>query len=235
MIRSDDFTVRVGVGTLEGLHSSIFRFWSNPGQSDVYLGVRDFASEIKVSLHESGECNAGLTDQFAEQEKSAVAAIGGSRHHSQWRRLKHVGKKVVVPLQCAIPSSELRIFEIKKVGVSKKIIWLEPPKQDRSIIISCAFSGQSLSDDAWPGKKNGTSLLGIKDLPNKEKFWLFYQECPTDKIEYQIIAEAEEHMQKQKMVRFTKTISESGSVGRRLIFREFFNHQMLIMLDKAVD
>lgn len=51
--------------------------WSPPGKSDVYASVRERAGDFKISLHESGACNAGLTDQFAAKETDAIAAIGG--------------------------------------------------------------------------------------------------------------------------------------------------------------
>src|SRR5271169_6032985 len=170
MPKSDDFVVRVAVGHIKGSYSAIFRIWSPTGKSDVYASVRDIAGEIKISLHATGECNAGLTPQFAKQEASAVAAIGG-RHQSQWTRQLHVGSRVVTPLKFVIPASELRTWRVPPVE-TEKVTWLEPPTQGRSVIISCAFTGQSITDDKWPGHRNGTHLLGTRLLPNGEKFWL---------------------------------------------------------------
>ena len=233
MIKDDDFVVRVAVGSLLGPRSSVFRIWSPLGKSDVYASVRGIAGEIKISLHETGACTAGLTSQFAKQETTVVNVMGGSRHQSRWNRLKHVGSRMVVPLQFAIPTSELRSIEGEPDTASKKITWLEPPEHGRSVIISCAFTGQSIADNEWPGRRNGTHLLGIKLLPNTEKFWLFWQDCPTSPIEQMIFSEAEAHMKRQKIVRFSGITDDTPPAPRRLLFREFADDRLLVVLDAA--
>jgi hypothetical protein len=233
MIKTDDFVVRVAVGNSDGPQSAVFRIWSPLGKSDVYASVRDIAGEIKISLHETGECNSGLTTQFAKQETAAVGAMGGSRHQSRWTRLTHVGSRMVVPLQFAIPASELRSWREEPIAVSKKVTWLDPPIQGRSIIITCAFTGQSIADDQWPGCSNGNHLLGIKLLPNGEKFWLFWQDCPASPVEQMILSEADAHMKRQKMVRFSKITDDTPPAPRCLIFREFIEDRLLVVLDAA--
>ena len=233
MTKTDDFVVRVAVGSLLGPQSAIFRIWSPLGKSDVYASVRGIAGQVKISLHETGECNAGLTTQFAKREIAAVNAMGGSRHQSRWTRPKHVGSRVVVPLQFAVPATELRSSEVEHTSVNRKVTWLEPPKAGRSIIISCAFSGQPLADHDWPGRRNGTQLLGIKLLPNAEKFWLFWQDCPTGPVERMIFSEAEAHMKRQKMVRFSGITDNTPPAPRRLLLREFAEDRLLVVLDAA--
>lgn len=233
MTKTDDLVVRVAVGRLLGPQSAVFRIWSPLGKSDVYASVRGIAGEIKISLHETGECNAGLTTQFAKREITAVNAMRGSRHQSRWTRMKHVSSRVVVPLQFAIPASELRSSEVEPAAASKKVTWLEPPRQGRSIIISCSFTGQSLADHEWPGRHNGTHLLGMKLLPNGEKFWLVWQDCPTNAVEKMILSEAEVHMKRQRMVRFSGITDDAPPAPRRLIFREFAEDQLLVVLDAA--
>ena len=154
------------------------RIWSPSGKSDVYASVRERAGDFKVSLHESGECNAGLTSQFAAQEASAVTAMGGSRHQSRWIRDTHTGSRAVIPLQFAFPASELRTWREAPVQDSG-ITWIDPPSGGRSIVVSCAFSEQCLLDDKWPGCESGTHLVCWKLLPSGEKFWLLWEDCPT--------------------------------------------------------
>lgn len=233
MINTDNFVVRVAVGNFLGPQSAVFRIWSPLRKSDVYASVRDIAGEIKISLHETGECNAGLTTQCAKQEIAAVDAMGGSRHQSRWTRLKHLGSRMVVPLQFAIPASELRSQREESIEESNKVTWLDPPSQGRSIIISCAFTGHSLPDNEWPGRSNGTHLLGIKLLPNGEKFWLFWQDCPSSPVEQVILSEAEAHMKRQRMVRFSRITDDTPPASRYLIFREFAEDQLLVVLDAA--
>jgi hypothetical protein len=232
MINNDDFVVRVAVGRALGPQSAVFRIWSPPGKSDVYAAVRDIAGDIKISLHETGKCNAGLTIQFSRREMAAVTAMGGSRHQSQWIRQTHVGSLIVTPLQFVIPDSELSIWRDKPI-VTEKVTWLEPPGHGRSLVSSCIFSGQSLPDYEWPGRHNGTNFLGTKLLPNGEKFWLIWQNYPTGPIEQQILSESKAHMKRQRPVRFSNINDDTPPAPRSMIFKEYPKDQLLVILDAA--
>lgn len=232
MPNTGEFVLRVAVGCIQCAHSAVFRFWSPSGKSDVYASVRDIAGEIKISLHGSGKCNAGLTSQFAKKEAPAVVVIGGSRHQSRWTRQTRVGSRMVNPLQFAIPASELNAWRIGSFA-AKNVTWLEMPEEGRSVIISCIFTGQCLDDNNWPGRRNGTQLLGTKLLPNGEKFWLIWQNCPTSPLEQSILAEAQAHMRKQEMVRFSGITDVTPPAPRNLIFKEYFADQLLVVLDAA--
>lgn len=230
MSKKDDFVKRIAVGHDQIPLSAVFRIWIPNGKGDVYAAVRNIAGEIKISLHETGECNAGLTTQFAKQESDALTAMGGSRHQSRWRRETHVNHLIVTPLQFVIPASELRIWQEPPIKI-EKITWIAPPDKGHSIIISCIFSGQSLTNDEWPGRRNGTNLLGTKLLPNDEKFWLIWQNCPTGQIEEGILSEAQAHIKWQKPVRFSGINDDTPPAPRRLIFKEYPKDRLLVVLD----
>lgn len=232
MSKKDDFVARIAVGNVNGPHSAVFRIWSPKGKSDVYAAVRDIAGDIKISLHETGVCNAGLTNQFAMREFAAVTAMRGSRHQSQWFRQTHTGCMIVTPLQFVIPSSELRMWRDTPV-ITEKVTWLDLPREGWSLILSCIFSGQSLQDDKWPGHRNGTKLFGTKLLPNGEKFWLIWQDCLTGPIEQQILSEAQAHMKQQRPVRFSSVTDDTPPAPRNLIFKEFPKDRLLVVLDAA--
>ena len=227
----DDFVARVAVGEPNGLRSAIFRFWSPKGKSDVYAGIRDIAGAIKISLHASGRCFAGLTNHFAEQEPAAIAKIGESRHQSQWTRPTHTGKNIVTPLQFAIPRSELRLWPNGPVDTS--VTWIDPPSPSHSTIVSCVFSGKSLSDMEWPGRKNGTQLAGTKLMPNGEKFWLLWQHCATSHLEREILRGARATVATKKVVPFVQRDRHSKPT-RTMIFKEFPDSGLLVVLDVAV-
>jgi hypothetical protein len=233
MDESNIFEARIAVGYPPEPQSGIYRIWNQKGKSNIFVSVRDIADQIKISLHESGECNAGLTGQFAQKEMAAVAAMGGSRHQSRWIRRTHTGSRVITPLQIVVPATELNKCS-EYHATKKKITWIAPPEAGHSIIISCMFSGQYLSDDEWPGRNNGTQLIGIKILPNGEKFWLIWQNCPTDMLEHKILSEANTHLKQQKIVRFSGIRSDDPPPQRRLIFREFFDNDLLIILDALI-
>ena len=230
-----DFITRLAVGRSDGPYSATFRVWIPPHKSDVYASVRERAGDFKVSLHESGICNAGLTRQFASNETDAVDAIGGSRHQSTWTRLRHTDDRVVAPLQFAIPGSELRTWRHRGPDHDATVTWLPTPPVGHSVIISCLFSGPVLSDDQWPGRTHGTHLLRSILLPNGEKFWLLWQDCPTTSLEHSILADARARIKQGGMVRFSHVTVDLPSPPRVLIFKEVPQDNRLIVVDAALD
>ena len=228
-----DFTARLSVGRTDGPSSGVFRIWSPKTKSDVYASMRGIAGQVKISLHESGTCIAGLTTQFAEKEVEAVAAMGGVRHQSKWTRCRHTGKQFVTPLQFIVPESQLR-RRPGRTTTNNKVKRIEPPCSGRSVVISCIYSGQCLSNDNWPGRRNQTRLVGTKLLPNGEKFWLIWQDCPTTDLEHEILREAEAHSAKMGMVRFSGHREDTEPPERTLIFKEFFDDRCLVVMDAAL-
>ena len=228
-----EFTARLSVGRPDGPSSGVFRIWSPKGKSDVYASMRGIAGQVKISLHESGSCIAGLTREFAAKEVDAVAAMGGERHQSKWSRLRHTGKRIVTPLQFVVPESQLRL-QSGETTSDTEIGWIKSPDSGRSIIISCIFSGQFLSNENWPGRLNRTRLVGSKLLPNGEKFWLIWQDCPTTDLEREVLREAEAHAARTDMVPFSRPQGDTGSPKRTLIFREFPEDRCLLVMDAAL-
>ncbi len=230
MKKGSQFDARIVVGCSPKPQSAIYRIWSNKGKSDVYASIRDIAGVFKVSLHESGVCQAGFTQKFEIENKEIIDDVGGSRHQSRWCRKTHVGPRIITPLQFCIPANQLKVWE-KKKEIPKKTTWIDPPEKEYSIIISCIFSGQVISDDNWPGRVNGTKFIGTKVLPNGEKFWLIWQKCQTSQIEYNILTEAAGHMRREKMIPLSGVDSKNVPTLRMMIFKEFFDLQLLIGFD----
>ena len=103
------------------------------------------------------------------------------------------------------------------------------------MIISCIFSGQKLPDEEWPGRKNGTVLVGTKHMPNGEKFWLLWQDCPTSQHEAMMFRQGAEVRSQREMVRFSG-IPEDAPLGPRLlIFKEFTEERLLVVMDSAAN
>ena len=227
------FIARLSVGRLNGPSSGVLRIWSPKGKSDVYASMRAIAGQVKISLHESGSCIAGLTKQFAEKEVDAVATMGGQRHQSKWTRRRHTGERFVTPLQFVVPESQLR-SRSGEATTEKNVKRIKPPGSGRSIIISCMFSGQRRLNDNWPGRQKRARLIGSKLLPNREKFWLIWQDCPTTELEREILREAEAHAARTDMVPFSRPREDTGSPERTLIFREFFDDRRLLVMDAAL-
>ena len=114
-----------------------------------------------------------------------------------------------------------------------EVVWIPPPEADYSVIISCGFSGQLLDDAQWPGKKNGTHLLHSRLLPNGEKLWVLWQYCPTSPIELDMLGAARRLTLQPGMVRFSAAEADSTADSRHLIFKDFPDDRMLVVLDAA--
>lgn len=234
MAKGNDVDERLAVGSPDGANSVVFKIWSPIGKSDVYASIREHASVFKVSLHDRGICVAGLTKQFAMGQSGAIAQMGGSRLQNAWTRLTHVGSRVVTPLQFVVPASELRRWREQTLEPDG-ITWLGTPAEGRSIIISCIFGGQTLPDDAWPGRVNGTQFVTSKVLPNGEKFWLVWQDCPTSEHEEEILRQCAAIQQQRQLVRFAGVPDDVRPGPRMLAFKEFPLDRLLIVMDAAAN
>jgi hypothetical protein len=232
MASSHQFVVRLAAGTPDGPYSSVLRIWSPAGKSDVYAGVRERSGEMKVSLHADGTCLAGLTSDFALREPEALAALGGKRHQSKWKRTTHAGSQFVTPLQFSLPVSEFRNWRTRSKR-DPAITWIPAPAADYSVIVTCGFSGQLLPNEEWPGRKNGTHLIGTKLLPNGEKLWVLWQYCPTSPLELSMLAEARTLLAQPGMVHFTAAANDPVPAPRILIFKDCPAEHLLVILDAA--
>jgi hypothetical protein len=231
MSSSEDFLMRLAVGQSGGPESATFRIWSPRGKSDVYASVRDITGACKVSMHESGVCLAGLTSPFAAKERDAIVAMGGSRHQSRWIRQTHTGARIVTPLQFAVPNSEMRVWR-QTLARERGVKWINRPAPERSVIVSCVFSGQELDDMRWPGRDHDTQVAGSKRLPNGEKFWLLWQDCPTSDHERIMLLEARARIATSNAVPFSSA-DRSVAASRVLIFKEFPADRLLVVVDAA--
>lgn len=189
MKRDFGFTSRFGVGYPDRLQSGVWRVWADPGKSDVYVAIRTIAGTFKVSLHESGDCNASITQQACEKDPRLVEALGGRRHIDQWHRRTHTGSLLSIPLRIAFPESELR-WRSGKSPQGTEVQWLPPPPGGHSIDVLCTFTGQAYPTGDFPWRANGGELLKWTLLENGEIFWLTRLIYPTppglaDKIEEQ--------------------------------------------------
>ena len=228
-----ELTVRLAVGRSDGTSSGVIRIWSPKGKSDVYASMRGIAGQVKISLHESGYCIAGLTKEFAAKEVEAVAAMGGGRHQSEWTRFRPTGNRIVTPLQFIVPESELRLRP-GETTADDKVERVAAPDSGHSIVVSCIFSNQQLPNNSWPGRRNRTRLVGSKLLLNGEKFWLIWQESPTSDLEREILREAETHVVSTDLVPFSRLKQGTGSPDRTLIFKEFPEDRCLLVIDAAL-
>lgn len=114
--------LRFCIGEPAGPHSTTWKIWANRG--DVYLSSRMLASDIKVSLHQSGDCQYSRTSEsFARTGKP-----NQDRHIQKWKRRRIYPESGVVHLfRIIIPTTELRLTSAEQKEV-KGIVWhMAPP------------------------------------------------------------------------------------------------------------
>jgi len=113
--------LRFCIGKPNGPHSTIWKVWTN--HNDIYLSSRILASEAKVSLHESGECQFSNTSESFAQ----LGRKNRERHMQRWqRRLPYPQSNVVYLFRVIFPQSELRIASAEE-KVAKNVIWYPSP------------------------------------------------------------------------------------------------------------
>ncbi len=113
--------LRFCIGEYTGSHSTTWKIWVN--RNDVYLSSRMLASDIKVSLHESGDCQYSHTSEsFATTGKR-----NQERHIQKWKRRNIYPESSVVHLfRIIIPSTELRLASTEKKE-TKGVVWYKAP------------------------------------------------------------------------------------------------------------
>lgn len=150
--------LRFCIGEPKGHHSTTWKIWVN--RSDVYLSSRMLASDIKVSLHESGECQYSHTSEsFAHRGKP-----NRDRHIQKWKRRRIYPESGVVHLfRIIIPSTELRSTSAEKKE-AKGVLWYMAPTIGYGAYIELWLTPVL---DRKPGQDEFMNdLLGVLSLAN---------------------------------------------------------------------
>src|SRR6266508_1354198 len=98
--------LRVLVGDEEGRgpRSTLWRIFTGRRTSDVYIGARPIAGEVRVSLHEHGPWRFAFTKQHAEGPGSFVPP-SEDRARSKWARPPEFAQGLTRAFIIVIPSS----------------------------------------------------------------------------------------------------------------------------------
>jgi hypothetical protein len=230
--KANDLEIRVALGSPSGPQSCILRVWSRRGESDVYIAVREIGSRFKVSLHDGGECHAGLTSEFAQAEPSLVEALGGSRHQNVWTRRTHLGSQHEVPFVCVFPTSELRNWRDQPVS-APSLQWIAPPEGGGVVAVAAIFTGSRRPTSDWPGRERGDQLLGYKLLPNGEAFWLVYYATTAHRRVDEVLGIVRQRAATEQPLVST-SVPPRPFPGRRMTAFDFHkNERTLLMIDAA--
>lgn len=159
--------VIIGDGTDEGPRSALWRVFTGRKTSDVYIGARAIAGEVRVSLHERGPWRFAFTEKHQRRPRSFVPPEE-DRARYKWSRPAEFAPGLTRAFLIVVASSELRAPRGPD-PLKKPAVWLPPPPEGYEIDINLFFARNALPG-SWPGKtKLGTQLLCRQPLPSGEE------------------------------------------------------------------
>ncbi len=94
---------RFGIGEDDRLMSSAWIIF--PGKNDLYLGLRNMAHSVKISVHGSGVCQFALTEKYWEQARTIAVNPPSDRCLTRWHRAPVPDQGVVEVLSIWFPSA----------------------------------------------------------------------------------------------------------------------------------
>jgi len=101
---SNRSTVRFAVGKPEGPRSTVWRLWTH--KNEVYISAWSLASDVKISLHSSGDWREALTTEHAAKGSPFVAP-GQDRTIDKWQRPAEFVAGATKAFMIVVPSSEV--------------------------------------------------------------------------------------------------------------------------------
>jgi hypothetical protein len=178
LLYEEGLTLRFVVGEVEQPPwSGTWVAWGNEGKGDIYVASRSIAGDLKVSLHQSGECRFALTSQHLRKP----GRVANNRNSLVWQMRENMGVPGMSrPLVINFPSSELHPM----VEPPKKapLVFVAPAAPGGMTEISVVFTAPGITTDPWPGAHQGISFLAVYDLPLLGKAWFLAREIdiPSD-------------------------------------------------------
>jgi hypothetical protein len=120
--------VRFAVGSADGPRSTVWRIWTDRGNSNVYIAARVLGGVVKVSLHQSGVWRFAFTDEHWEGG-SAPEVGEGDRLIERWNPPQSY-QGVTAAFMIAVPSAEIgmprRPLPESAQKYTKNVKWVQP-------------------------------------------------------------------------------------------------------------
>lgn len=186
-VKEKGLRLRFVVGTLHGPWSGTWVVWANQGKGDIYVAARSVASQIKVSLHQSGQCRMALTREHLRRPNPLLGP--SDRGAIVWEMRENLGMPGVSrPLAINFPGTELR----PDVPPPKKapVVFITPPPAARLVEVSIVFTSPTARSDPWPGAiRSQTALVAVFDLDALGKAWIVSREVditPEHREQYEL-------------------------------------------------
>jgi hypothetical protein len=154
-------TVRIGVGTPDGLRSSVWRV--TPSKSDVYVAQGSGGNE-KLSFHASGICRRAFTREYGTPKSLADRAM------MKWNRAPtgpagsgHFSYAATITVPTNFLSTVLK-------PERKPVIWVPPTPLNSSVVLEFFFTRESKIVVESHGAAQYRVLISYMPLHNGEAF-----------------------------------------------------------------
>jgi hypothetical protein len=184
---SNRSTVRFAVGKPEGPRSTVWRLWTH--KNEVYISAWSLASDVKISLHSSGDWREALTTEHAAKGSPFVAP-GQDRTIDKWQRPAEFVAGATKAFMIVVPSSEVTTprhpeantaFRQKLGG--KAVVWVPAAPEGYATHFTVLFTrpeATAATLPGWPGRKSmGTRFIWRTELPNGQSMWVVSHERPN--------------------------------------------------------
>ena len=153
---------RFAVGSRTGARSTIWKVWVH--RDDAYISSRMFGSDIKVSLHSTGQCQWSCTDTWVKRQENAR---NSDRHIVRWVVAQPAGDKALLIFRVEIPVSELR--ESEPLTDKKKIFWVSGAPPETTVRFLIYLTRPSELD---PAPAESDAMRHLFSLRLRNKRWL---------------------------------------------------------------
>jgi hypothetical protein len=155
----------------DGKRSGIWRIWTSLGgkKSDIYLTVRPLAGRLKVSIHESGQCQASFDREFISEIEDRGTWERNSRHLLKWSLIE-LTPGVALAARIIVPTSELTEIPITP---RKPFVCVPAAPTGKAVEFACFLTASNAKVTGWPGKRSMVTQLVIKmPLANGNILWV---------------------------------------------------------------
>ena len=175
---------RFGVRAQNRQRSSLWVMSIPRNRSDVYLTAMPLGGKLKVSIHESGKCQASITSEFYRVLDNSTDTKPSSRHFKKWN-IKEINSGVSLALRILIPSSGLFVDQQELNGSATQIqpLWIQAAPKDKGTEFALFTTTPNTKVTICPGHRSMGEQVVIKHtLPNDNILWLLYRSIDIPRI-----------------------------------------------------
>ncbi|HUV52799.1 MAG TPA: hypothetical protein VMW64_06970 [Dehalococcoidia bacterium] len=155
----------------EGKRSGLWLIWTSTGgkKSDIYVTVRPLAGRLKVSIHESGQCQASFNREFISEIEDLGTWTRNSRHLLKWS-MRELAPGVALATRIIVPTSELTEIPISP---KKLVVSVPAAPFGKAVEFALLLTEPRAKVTGWPGKRSmATQLVTKMLLANGNILWV---------------------------------------------------------------